>query len=93
MVNEYHNFTNLADAELQAWNRTAVSFNIAADEGVAKMKEYLSQFSKEENVAVQAMITRIKNDGYEQTRTAVNRGYQERRDVCIDYNVNEEVTS
>lgn len=90
MVNEYHNFNDVQDKELQAWNRTCVAFNIATDEGLKVMSEYMNQFSEEERQAVKDMITRVKNDGYECTRTAINRDFQARRDPKQDYDVGSE---
>lgn len=77
-MNEYSNFNDVADPELQSWNRASMAFNIASDEGVAKMKEYVGQFSDADRVAISAIYKRIKNDGYEFTRAAVSRGYKVR---------------
>lgn len=87
MVNEYHNFNDVTHVELRAWNRASVAFNILADEGQEMMKEYISQFSDEDKQAIKTVIGRVKNDGYERTRTAVSRNFQETRDVNSDYDV------
>lgn len=79
MIEEYSNFNDVNDVELKAWNRAAVAFNIAADEGLVKMKEYVGQFSDEDRVLISATFKRIKDDGYERTRAAISRGYQSRR--------------
>lgn len=90
MVNEYHNFNDINDGELRAWNRASVAFNILADEGLETMKDYLAQFSDEDKQAIKTVIRRVKNDGYESTRSAVSRGYQNRRDASNDFDVSQE---
>lgn len=75
MLEEYHNFNDIEDQELRAWNRCAVAFNIAADESVELMRTYLGQFDKEDRVAISDTYKRIKNDGYELTRAAVSRRF------------------
>lgn len=75
MLNEYHNFNDVEDTELRAWNRCAVAFNIAADESMDMMRQYLGQFDKVARKNISDVYTRIKNDGYEFTRAAVSRRF------------------
>lgn len=73
MLEEYHTFNDIDDVELRAWNRCSVAFNIAADESIQLMKEYVSQFDNQARTDIADMYKRIKNDGYELTRAAVSR--------------------
>lgn len=75
MLEEYHTFNDVEDQELTAWNRCAVAFNIAADESIELMRDYLNQFSKEARTNIANMYKRIKDDGYEFTRAAVSRRF------------------
>jgi hypothetical protein len=75
MLEEYHTFNDVEDQELRAWNRCAVAFNIAADESIELMREYLNQFNNAARTDISNMYKRIKNDGYEFTRAAVSRRF------------------
>lgn len=75
MLEEYHTFNDVEDQELRAWNRCAVAFNIAADESIELMREYLEQFGKEARTDISNIYKRIKDDGYEFTRAAVSRRF------------------
>lgn len=86
MNKEYSNFNDIADANLQAWNRCSVAFNVAADDSMAKMREYLGQFSEAAREAINNMFERVKTDGYEKTKASVSREQNSKPHEAVDDN-------
>lgn len=61
-------FNQIKDVKLQTWNRCAIMFNLAADEGPSAARNYMSQFTKEEQEKVFGMLDCIKKFGYSEVR-------------------------
>lgn len=70
MANTFNDITN---PDLRVWNRCAMIFNIMKDQDVKTATKYAGGFSETERNDISNMFNRIKNDGYEQTRAAINR--------------------
>lgn len=72
----YNNFNDLSNPSLRTWNRCATFFNIVGDHGTEEGTKYTSQFDDTEKQEMRDMFIRIRKNGYEKTRTAVNREAQ-----------------
>ena len=61
-------FNDIKDVKLQTWNRCAIAFNLAADEGPAASRNYLNQFSEVDKKKILGMFDTIGKFGYEAVR-------------------------
>lgn len=61
-------FNDIKDVKLQTWNRCAIVFNLTADEGPSAAKNYVSQFSKDDQKKIYGMFDTIKKFGYNEVR-------------------------
>lgn len=66
-------FDEIKNSELRAWNRCSVFFNLIRDKNVDAAKSYASMFSKEDVEQMIGVFDRIKINGYERTRSEVNK--------------------
>lgn len=73
MTNKFNDITN---PELRIWNRCAIIFNLMKDKGSESVSKYVSGFTEVERKELTDMFGRIKRDGYESTRAAINRNVQ-----------------
>lgn len=67
-------FMHIDDLALRTWNQCAKFFNLAEDEGKQAAKDYSDKLDKESRARMYAMYNLISNRGYEEVRSAVNRG-------------------
>lgn len=66
-------FNDIQNAELRAWNRCSVIFNISKDKTIKEAVAYAAQFTQEAKDDISNMFNAIKKDGYEFTKARVSR--------------------
>ena len=69
-------FNGVKNVTLRDWNRCSIFFNLCGSEGVDAGKVYAKQVPMDERQGMWDMFKRIKDEGYEFTRAAVNREIQ-----------------
>lgn len=70
-------FNDIANAELRAWNRCSMIFNIAKDKTIKEAVAYAAQFTQEAKDEISNMFNAIKKDGYEFTKARISRVTQQ----------------
>lgn len=65
------NFNDIADYKLQTYNRAMMSLNILESNGEADVREYFSQFSEKDYMALAAMLIAIKRNPEEVRRGVI----------------------
>lgn len=73
----YPQFQHIENSVLRAWNQSSIFFNLIGDIGLNQAKEYVKSLPRDNRVEVMDIFQRIKTDGYEPVRAAVNRSLQE----------------
>ena len=66
-------FNDIQNAELRAWNRCSVIFNLSKDKTIKEAVAYAAQFTQEAKDEISNMFNTIKKDGYEVTKARVSR--------------------
>lgn len=69
-------FSDIKNLNLKTWNRCAQIFNLAADKGMQVVRDYVAQFNEQDRDLIGRMFARIKTEGYEKTRSSINREVQ-----------------
>lgn len=70
-------FSSIKNVNLRTWNRCSMVWNLMADKGVQAVKDYVGQFTENDRGLISSMFAKIKKDGYDLTRAAINREVQE----------------
>lgn len=72
----YSNFNDVEDLKLRTYNRFVTTFNINATHGKKLVREYVEQFTKTEQVQIQAMGAYIQAKGQEAVLREIQQGVQ-----------------
>lgn len=69
---QLHNFNEIKDTYLKAYNRLVVAFNLNEQGKAGEAEAYLSQFSQKDKISIAVVTTDIKTRGLEAVRKAIN---------------------
>ena len=75
--NGHPTFQHIQHDVLRAWNQMSIFYNLIGEENLNREKEYIRALPVEHRRQVVGMFEKVRDDGYDVTRAAVNRELQQ----------------